>query len=150
MFDWLTKLNWKKIALAALVFAVISFVIRQVEAMTTLSFYMDPAYFGVWSKLMTPDAGPPPPQFMFVGGALTYFSGLVLATFYDFVKSLLPKDFWGRVVSFTTIVSVLSLIFGYLLMYMLFNVPAMLLIIWFLVGILITALATMAFTKILK
>jgi hypothetical protein len=55
--------DWKKLLMVTVAMTVIAQVIHTLESILTLDYYMDPAYFGVWSKIMMPTAGPPPAAF---------------------------------------------------------------------------------------
>ena len=57
-------ISWK-ILVFAIVMTIVAQVVHIVESMLTLGYYMDPAYFGVWSKIMMPGPGPPPAGFYY-------------------------------------------------------------------------------------
>ena len=44
---------------------IVSQIIHSIEAFATMDFYLDPNYFGVWSKIMMPGPGPPPAEFYY-------------------------------------------------------------------------------------
>ena len=83
-------MNWKRIIIAAIVFAIIAQVLHTVESMLTMDFYMDPEYFGVWSKLLMPTAGPPPAEFFYASVISSLIIALIYAVVYDVVKGSLP------------------------------------------------------------
>jgi hypothetical protein len=76
-----------------------------------MKYYQMPAFFGVWSKLMMPNAGPPPPEFMIVSLVMTFYSGVALALIYYYVRNLLPKLFWKRIFFFADLMIAASFIF---------------------------------------
>lgn len=149
-YVWIRKTNLKKVLLAGLLFLVISFLIRQVEVVFTMKYYLMPEYFGLWSKLMMPGAGPPPPEFMFLSMIFTFLTGAALAAIYDFIKDILPKKYWQRVVTFTDMTGGLYLVFSIFTMYLLFNIPLGLLVSWFISGFLSILLGTAVFAKLFK
>jgi len=144
------KINWKKVLTAGFVYLIIAFIIRQVEAILTMNYYTMPEYFGVWSKVMMPKAGPPPPSFFITSLLFSFLTGVGLAVFYDWIKSLLPKDKWSRIFCFTCLITGLSFIFFSLTAFLLFNLPFMLLVWWFVSSVIIFFLTAMVFVRVLK
>lgn len=148
--ELISGIRWGKIILAAVVYVIISQVVRTIEASLTMSFYLDPAYFGVWSKLMMPKAGPPPPNFFILSLILSLIIGVVLAVFYERIKKVLPsKSALGRACDYTAIVSVLTLVLSYFPMYLLINLPLNLIVVWFVSTVAIFYLSALVFVKIL-
>lgn len=137
------KFSWKDALLGALVFFIVSFIAHNIESILTMSYYTNPAYFGLWSKLMMPGAGPPPLQFMLTSALLSFATGLVIATLYQMVKDELGPKYWSRVCGFALLVWILSLVFFGFTAYLLFNIPFGLLIIWSLDALLIYFLASL-------
>lgn len=144
------KIKWDKVILSGLIFTAIAMLVRQIEAMLTLSYYQMPEYFGVWSQVMMPEIGPPPAGFMVTSLLFSLFSGCSLAVFYELVKPLLARNALRGALTFTKIVFGLSLVFFTLPVYLLFNVPMGLLIWWLASSAVIFFLSAMVFAKILK
>lgn len=46
MTFWIKEISWKKILAVSSLFTIISFVVRQVEAMLTMNYYKMPEFFG--------------------------------------------------------------------------------------------------------
>ncbi|KKP61353.1 MAG: hypothetical protein UR54_C0003G0004 [Candidatus Roizmanbacteria bacterium GW2011_GWA2_34_18] len=147
---WLKELNWKKILLVGLIYTVFTTVIRQLEVVLTMKYYQMSQYFGVWSKLMMPNAGPPPPSFMIMSLVFTLYSGISLAVVYYYIRNLLPKLFWKRVFFFADLMIAASFIFFTLPCYLLFNLPPQLLLSWFISGFIILVLTSLALVKIIN
>lgn len=139
-----------RILLSGLIFAVIGSLIHIIEPVLTIQYYMMPQYFPVWSKLMMPNAGPPPTEFYILSFLSAIVSGVILAWFYNWVKKLLPKDFWRRVGSFTGLVLLLDILFWALPTVLLINLPAAVIFSWTVSTVLATLLGTMVFVKVLK
>lgn len=140
---------WGKVMIGGLIYMILAVVIHQVEAGLTMSYYQIPEYFGVWSKLIMPEAGPPPPSFLLISLFFSVVTGITLAAFYDFLKELLPPDKWSRVVNFTVIIFSLGVIFFTLPAYLLFNLPLGLLICWLVSSAVILLLASAVFVRVL-
>lgn len=150
MVDCFKKVRWGKVIVSGLIFLIIATIVRQIEVFVTLDYYKDPQYFGVWSTLMMPKAGPPPPGFIITSLLFSLITGIILAAFYDFIKTLLPKNKWGRIICYTEIIVELSIVFFTLPAILLFNLPLMLHLSWLVSGVLIIFLSSIVFVKILK
>jgi hypothetical protein len=144
------NVNWGKVLLASLAFLIIATILRQIETMITMNFYMIPEYFPVWSKLMMPKAGPPPLEFILTSTVLTFITGIVLAGTYDYTKKLFENNFWHRVICFTGHISAIILVFAYLPLFLLINLPLMLIVSWFITTVITVLLGSIVFAKLLK
>jgi hypothetical protein len=147
---WIKEIKWGKLFLCGLVYLVFTTVIRQIEVVLTIKYYLMPQYFGVWSRLMMSNAGPPPPNFMIMSLTFTLASGLSLGLVYSYVRNLLPKQFWHRVTFFADLMIGTSFIFFTLPAYLLFNLPFQLLISWFISGFIILFLTSLTLVKIIN
>jgi hypothetical protein len=56
---------------------IISFVMNMAISWLTMGFYMMPQYWPVWSKVMMPEAGPPPTSFYIWALIFDFITGLV-------------------------------------------------------------------------
>jgi len=72
---------WRCIV-ASLVFTVTGFIVHTAGAFATIGYYLDPAYFCVWSRLLMPAAGPPPIEFTLVSLGLGFVSALLFVFVY--------------------------------------------------------------------
>jgi hypothetical protein len=147
---WISKINWGKIFIVGLIYTVAATVIHQIEAFVNLKYYMMPEYFGVWSKAMMPTAGPPPMDFFIKSTIMTLASGISLALVYCYVRDMLPKNTRERVLLFADLMIGLQFIFFTLPVYLLINLPIVLLISWFISGFLILIITSYTCVKIIK
>jgi len=140
--------NFWKAVLAVIIMIVIAMIINTVIAQFTMSYYEDPAYFGVWSKLMMPVEGPPPASF-FLYSALFQ---LIAAVFFVLVFYLLGSAVPGRKAVRGLIYGVLIFLVGsfpgMLSSFLLVNLPIGLVLWWMLSGLIIGLLAGL-FTALL-
>lgn len=150
MLEIIKRIRWQKVWVAALAYLVIVFIFRQIEVILTMDFYKNPEYFGVWSRLMMPKAGPPPMSFFVTSLVFTYLTGMTLAALYEFIRPLLPKEVKARFYVYAKIVVVLATVFFTLPVWLLFNIPLILLLIWFITALVTIMCATVAFIWILK
>jgi hypothetical protein len=150
MTFWIKEISWKRVTLATLIFGVISFVIRQIEAILTMKYYFMPQYFGVWSKLMMPVAGPPPASFMITSFIFTLITGVSVSLIYYYLKDHLPKETHKRIFYFADLMIGTSFVFFTLPTYLMFNVPVGLLVSWFISSFIILTLGSWVMVKIIK
>lgn len=144
------KIQIKNVVIAGFIYLIIQTVLRQIEVAYTLQYYKMPQYAEVWGKLMMPKAGPPPANFLIMALIFSFLTGLILAVLYDFLKKILAENYWGKVVNFTILIVLLSLVFSYLPMLLTINLPFELVLSWFATGTLAVFLGTMVFAKIIK
>jgi hypothetical protein len=150
MTFWIKKISWVKTLEVGLVYTIFAFIIRQGEALLTLNYYMDPQYFGVWSKLMMPSAGPPPFSFMITSLVMTFVSGVSLAIIYYYLRDHLPKNKTQRALYFSDLMIATSFIFFTLPTYLMFNVPVGLLLSWFISSFIILVIDAFLLVKIIN
>lgn len=143
------KIRYGKIILSAFIFLIISFILRQIEVLLTMKYYVNPEFFGVWSKLMMPTAGPPPPMFYIISLIVTLASGIILVFFYELVKDKFGNGV-RRTVNFTVFFELIIITVGYLPMYMLINVPTGIFGYWIATDLISIFVASLIFAKILK
>ena len=149
MIAWIKEINWGKTLLVGALYTVFAAVVRQVETALTMPYYIDPVYFGLWSRTMMPKAGPPPAEFMIMSVVFTFASGVSIAIIYYYLKDLLPKKFLKRVFFFADLMIGFSFIFFTLPTYLLFNVPFGLLVSWFISTFVILVFASFISVKII-
>lgn len=150
MFKWIREIKLRKIILCAILYTVFATIMHQIEAILTIKYYMMPEYFGVWSKTMMPTAGPPTASFFVISSIFTIATGISLALVYSYVRSMLPKSFWKRVLFFADFMIGASFIFFTIPSYLLFNIPPQLLISWFISGFFILVFTSFTLVKIIN
>ncbi|OGG11537.1 hypothetical protein A2Z00_04805 [Candidatus Gottesmanbacteria bacterium RBG_13_45_10] len=148
MIQWIKEIRWGKVLLVGVLFTVLSTVIHQVEAMLTMNYYIDPQYFGVWSKLMMPKAGPPPGEFMLMSLVISFVTGVSVTLIYYYLKDLLPKNTFRRIFLFADLLIATLFIFFTLPVYLMFNVPVGLLVSWFVSSFITLTVASAMIVKI--
>jgi hypothetical protein len=119
--------------------------------MLTMDFYMDEAYFAVWSKLMMPTAGPPPSEFYIASITSAVIIALIYAAAYDMLKNSLPgKTDLMKGMKYGILLFVLVQIPGLLGMWLLINLPALLLVYWGIGSLVMLLIGGIAIAKIVK
>ncbi|HLD58768.1 MAG TPA: hypothetical protein VI977_03960 [archaeon] len=136
---------------AGIVFAVISFVIHMIESIASMGYYLDPNYFSVWSKIMMPAAGPPPPEFFVLSVAFGFIAGMLYAFVFDKVKSCIKEQSAVRKGLYYG--ALLFLVAGIpmsMTMFLMINLPAGLTTIWTLSGFITYLIGGIAIAKIMQ
>ncbi|MFH0834883.1 MAG: hypothetical protein V1881_00900 [Candidatus Micrarchaeota archaeon] len=139
-------MNWKNLAFGAVAFAVIAEIAHVVEAMLTMNYYLDPAYFGTWSKIMMPAAGAPPAEFYMYSIVFALVTGALFAYVYSVVRGALPKKNTG--IWYGKLVWLVAGFPGSLSMYLMFNMPVGLIAAWTVSSLIIYVAAGWALEKI--
>lgn len=147
---WISKINWGKVFIVGLFYTIIATVAHQIEAMISLKYYMMPQYFGVWSKLMMPKMGPPPTDSFITSTIITFTSGISLSLVYYYIRDMLPKNIQERILLFADLMIGLQFVFFTLQVYLLFNLPIMLLVSWFISSFFILVATSYICVKIIK
>lgn len=147
---WISKINWGKIFLVGFIYTILATVIHQIEAQLNLTYYMMPQYYGVWSRLMMPSAAPPPVDFFITSTVITFVTGVSLALVYYYIRDMLPKDRKERIFMFADLMIGLQFVFFTLPSYLLFNLPIVLLVSWFISGFLVLLATSYICVKIIK
>ena len=150
MTFWINKIAWGKLVLSAFIFTVISYVIHMIEAMLTIKYYMMPQYFGLWSKLMMPTAGPPPLAFTITSIVFAFVTGLSVGLIYYYLRDHLPPVGFKRVFYFADILVATTFLFFTLPSYLMFNVPVAILVSWFISAFIILTAGSWVLVKIVK
>lgn len=144
------KIDWKKTVLAAVVFTVIAQIFYSLFAFLGMGYYLDEAYFPVWSKLMMPTAGPPPLSFTLYSLLFGFIGAMIYAYIYNWVKGCLG----GKTLTEKGLCFGLGLFFvghvpGYLTMILLINLPLGLIGLWAIEGLLISLIGSWVIVKII-
>ncbi len=150
IWRWISQINLKQTFLCGFYYTIISFIVHEVEALTMMRYYTDPQYFGLWSKIMMPSAGPPPIGFFITTLIISFVTGVSLSIIYVYMHAYLPKDFKTRVIYLTEISVCFSFLFFTLPSYQLFNIPPALLVSWFVSTFAIMLPTSYMLVKIIK
>lgn len=150
MVLWIQKIHWGKVLLSALTFTVISYVVHMIEALLTIKYYMMPQYFGLWSKLMMPSAGPPPVAFTITSIVFAFVTGISIALIYYYLRDHLPPLGFRRAFYFADVLIATTFVFFTLPSYLMFNVPVGILVSWFISSFVILTAGSWVIVKIIK
>jgi hypothetical protein len=124
-------MNWKGIGIVAVAMAVIATVVHTVESILTMGYYTDPVYIAVWSKVMMPALGAPPPLSFFVLSILFALIGWGLFAFvYAKLSPALKESGPKKGLKFGALMFLVAGIPCTLMLYLMVNLPVGLLAIW--------------------
>lgn len=131
-----------KIIVTGLIITVISQVIHSACANLSMDFYTEEKYFPVWSKIMMPEPGPPPMSFLYYSIGFGIITGIIYTAVYVFIRGSLPNNNLTRKgIDLGLLLFFVAGVPGYLSMYLLINLPMMLIIYWAIEGLIIYLLS---------
>lgn len=148
MAFWIKEINLKKFVTSGFLYAIVATFLHQTEALLTMKYYLMPEYFGVWSKLMMPKAGPPPAEFFITSIVFSVVTGMGVTAIYYYLRDHLPENKTKRIFYFADLMVGTSFIFSTLPIYLMFNVPTALLGIWFITNFIILTIGSWVIVKI--
>jgi len=125
------KISLWRVLASGVLFAIVAQVLHTVCAFLAMSFYTNPDYFSVWSKIMMPAAGPPPASFYAYSILFGLLSGILFALVYTVIKEGIPvKSIAKKGLFYGFLVFLVGGVPGYLALILLVNLPFALIIIW--------------------
>lgn len=135
------KINIGKLMLSAVLFLVIAQIIHSLCAFLGMCYYMDPTYCQVWSKIMIPTPGPPPPSFMLYSILFNFIGGLLFSLVYVVIKSGVPgTSNIKKGLMYGLLIFLVAGIPGSLALILLINLPLCLISLWLVEGLIIDLL----------
>ncbi|MBU1120353.1 hypothetical protein KJ660_00580 [Candidatus Micrarchaeota archaeon] len=144
-------MNYVKVIIAAILFLIIAQIIHSVGAMVSMSYYMDPAYFAVWSKIMMPSESAPPMEFYYFSVGFGLIAALLYAGVYGVIKNGIPgKNWMNKGLSYGFILFLVATIPSSLSMILLINLPLMLIVLWTIEGLVISLLGGIVIAKMIQ
>jgi len=145
------KISWPRILAVAILYAIVSEIVMTLGAMVDMSYYYDPSYFGVWSKLMMPTAGPPPAEFYYTGIIFQLVTGFLFALVYRVIRGSVPGKGWkNKGLMYGFLVFLVAGIPTTMTLYLLINLPVGLLLSWMLQSLVVYLIMGLVAAKLLK
>ena len=140
-----------KLVIAAIVYTIIAQIVHIVDAFLTMNFYLMPQYFGVWSKIMMPTEGPPPATFYAFSVVFALITGVIFAFIYLAIMKAVPgKTRLQKGLSYGVILFLVNGIPGFLSLYIIINLPTVLIIYWLIENLVIFLASGVVFAKLFK
>jgi hypothetical protein len=133
----------------AILLVIVAQTVHMIEVIFTMDYYLDPAYFGVWSKLMMPDAAPPPAEFYYYSLLFAFVTALIYVWAYHVIEPAMKVDGWAnKGLFFGLLIFLLSTVPGTLSLYLLINLPSMLLLSWSVSGLVVALIDGLIIAKV--
>jgi hypothetical protein len=143
--------DWKKIGIFAVVMTIIAQILRTGEAFATMSYYLDPNYWPVWSKIMMPGPGAPPAEFYYLSILFAFVTwvlfGIVYSILGDAIKEKAPRK---KGLTFGGLMFLIGGLPGSMSMLLLFNLPFDLIIVWTVTSLVLYLMAGIIAVKLIK
>lgn len=142
---------FSRIFLAGFLYAIIAQITHTIGAVLSMSFYQMPEYFAVWSKIMMPGVGPPPPIFMAYGVIFGFITGLLFAyVYYQFKTVIKGKNYWHKGTNYGMILFMLAGIPASLMLILLINLPLTLIFAWTIESLIAYIIGGIIIARIIK
>ena len=138
------------IVAAGIVYAVISMVVNTLWAFIDMPYYLMQEYFAVWSKLMMSTAGPPGVEFYVASFVFTLVAGLIFAGVYSRVKASIRDKGIRKGLRFGFGIFLISVIPGMFSLYLLINLPTMLIVSWTVSGLVTSLLGGIVIERLVR
>lgn len=130
---------------------IIGQVVHIIEAMLTLEYYMDPTYFGVWSKILMPGPGPPPAEFYYYSVVFAFITWTIFGYAFEiFGQALSEKNVIQKGLLFGGMIFLIAVIPNLLSMYLLINLPVGLLVSWTMTSLILYLVAGVVSAKLIR
>ncbi len=143
--------HYKGIILSAIGFAIVAQVVHTAGAFLTMSYYTDPAYFPVWSKVMMPSNAAPGMEFYALSLAFGVAAALIYGGAYSVIMKAIPgKDAMCKGLNFGAMLFLIGSVPGSLGMYLLINLPAALIGMWAIENLVISLLGGIIIARMVK
>jgi len=121
------------------------------SSILSMSYYTNPTYLGIWSKIMMPGAGAPPMSFYYYSLGFNILAGVFFAVVFSALACCIGgKDKTKKGALFGLAIFLVAGLPGLLSMYLLINLPLALIIIWAFEGLIINLIAGVAVAHIIK
>ncbi len=143
------NINFKQVAISSIVFLIISQIINTITAVFTMSYYTNPEFFALWSKLMMPANGPPGTEFFLASIVIDIIIGIILAGSYSLLADSIPGEGISKGINYGILLFLIAGVPFTLTIYLLFAVPGSLLIYWTISTLVIYLISGAAFAKII-
>ena len=143
-------MDWKNIFISAILFALISVVVHTIGAFASMDYYMNPAYFPLWSTLMMPGPNPPGTEFYVASFACAIVVGGIFAAAFSMLRKSIPGTDLRKGADYGLLLFILVQIPYVLTDFLLLAVPVTVLLAWALESLIIYVLAGLVFSKLIR
>ncbi|MCC7552376.1 hypothetical protein KO317_01790 [Candidatus Micrarchaeota archaeon] len=144
-------MDYVKILASAIFVMFVSLIIYTAGSFVDMEYYTNSDNFGLWSKIMMPNMGPPGVEFYFVSLVFKFIIGLIFTLFYMVIaKSIRQESILKTGIFYGCLLFVILGIPTTLNTFLLFAVPLGLLISWTIQGLLVLVISGMGVVYIMR
>jgi len=145
------KIAFKGFNWSSAFWAGIGQVVRMIGALLTMSYYLDPAFFGVWSPLMMPSNAAPPVSFFVLSFVVNFGLGAMFFALFSWVRPVIDTKNPSRAtISFSSLVFGLSIVPYTASLLLLINLPLLLILEWAVESLAIFLVWTYVVARLIK
>jgi hypothetical protein len=124
-------MDYKKMALAGVAYAVVSTVLHSLGSLASMKYYLDPSLLPFWSRLMMPSSGMPGLEFY----AASISFSFILGCFFAYAYNITSQAFQARNqaqtgLRFGAFLFLLSAVPGFFMVSLMFALPPALVLSW--------------------
>lgn len=146
-----SSLNHIRLITIGILYAILAQIVHTIGAILSMGYYKMPEYFPIWSKIMMPTAGTPPPAFVIYSLLFGLITGMILVIIYDLIKGVLPgKTLVKKGILYGYVLFLVSAIPSTMSMYLLINLPGPLILLWTVESAIIYLIGGIIIAKMVK
>jgi hypothetical protein len=120
-----------KVVITVIIFAILAQIIHSASAYFTMDYYTNPDYSGVWSSLMMPEDGAPGINFYITSILFSLIGAMLYTIVYIIIRASIPgRSYFKKGLFYGLFLFLIAGIPGFLSLYLLINLPTILLYIW--------------------
>lgn len=112
----------------SIIFGIISFIVHTIGAIAEMPYYLEEAYFPVWSSLMMPGPGTPGAEFFIASLIFSIIGGFLFGLVYALLKSGIPGKRKGLTYGF--LIFLVASIPAAMSIFLIINIPSALIFSW--------------------
>lgn len=147
----MNKFSLARFLIAAVVLTIIAQLVHGLDGFFAMDYYTNPANASLWSKIMMPNAGPPPASFFYYSIGFGLIGAIIFTAIYTWLKNSLPGNTLSKKgAAYGLIVFLLAGIPGALSMILILNLPLGLIALWTAEDLMIKLFGAVSVAYILK
>jgi len=141
----------KKIGIFAVLMAIVAQIVHTIEAIFTMSYYTDPQYFQVWSKIMMPGPGAPPSEFYIYSFVFALVGWVLFGYVYEMLGGAIKeKEQNKRGLKFGALIFLVAGVPMTLMLFLLINLPIGMLLSWAVSGLALDLIGGMVAARMIQ
>jgi hypothetical protein len=124
-------IRWNMLLVSVALVTIIAQFVHGLDSIFAMRYYIDPTYYPLWSKIMMPAPGPPPPSFLVISLLFNLTGAFLFALVYTVLQRGLPgrstvvKGIW-----YGLLVFLVASVPSSLMLVLLINLPLGIVLLW--------------------